>query len=98
MVIWLTIHYNVDLKLLESIFEKHSYHPCGIDFEKNESDIMEECFTVYRSDESFLHKVGDHIVKEIVKKSTTCTVKLYHITPKNLKKCPFIVTISQENF
>ncbi len=44
---------------------------------------------------AFLHKVGDHIVKGIVKKSTTeCPVKIYHIIPKNLKECPFIVTIS----
>jgi hypothetical protein len=44
---------------------------------------------------AFLHKVGDRIVKGIVRKSTTeSPVKFYHIIPKNLKECPFIVTIS----
>ncbi|CAG8694190.1 9127_t:CDS:2, partial [Funneliformis caledonium] len=96
---YLTIPNNVDLELLEIMFDKHFYHPRGIDFEKDESDIIEECFTIRpnstRSDEfPFLHKVGDCIVKRIVKKSTACPVKFYYIIPKNLKECPFIVTIS----
>ncbi|CAB4426822.1 unnamed protein product [Rhizophagus irregularis] len=86
-------------QVVETMFNNHSYHSHGIDFEKDESDVIDECFTVHpnntRSDECpFLHKVGNHIVKGTVKKPTTeCPVKFYHI-PKNLKECPFIVTVS----
>lgn len=30
---FLTIPLNVDLELLETMFNEHSYHPHGIDFE-----------------------------------------------------------------
>ena len=42
-----------------------------------------------------MHKVGNRVIKGIInKKSNPCPVKFYHIIPENLKKCPFIVTVS----
>ncbi|CAB4382846.1 unnamed protein product [Rhizophagus irregularis] len=106
MVIWeknhryLTIPSNIDLELLEDMFNGHSYHPNGIDFEKDELDVVDECYIVWpnstRSDECpFLHKTGNRIIKGIINKKTdSCPVKFYHIIPENLKDCPFIVTVS----
>ncbi|RHZ64762.1 hypothetical protein Glove_320g89 [Diversispora epigaea] len=91
---------NVDLKLLETMFNEYSYHANGIDFERDESNVIDECFMVRpnstRSDTCpFLHKTGNHIVKGIInKKAEPCPVKFYHIIPEDLKNCPFIVTIS----
>ncbi|RHZ78932.1 hypothetical protein Glove_154g37 [Diversispora epigaea] len=91
---------NVNLELLETMFNEYSYHANGIDFERDESNVIDECFMVRpnstRSDTcSFLHKTGNHIVKGIInKKAEPCPVKFYHIIPKDLKNCPFIVTIS----
>ncbi|RGB22076.1 hypothetical protein C1646_678098 [Rhizophagus diaphanus] len=42
---YLTIPNNIDLELLETMFNNHSYHSHGIDFEKDKSDAMDECFT-----------------------------------------------------
>ncbi|GES91263.1 hypothetical protein GLOIN_2v1763409 [Rhizophagus clarus] len=55
---YLTILINVDLKLLETMFNNYSYHPHGIDYENNnKSDAIEECFMVQpnstRSDECY---------------------------------------------
>ncbi|RHZ82021.1 hypothetical protein Glove_114g20 [Diversispora epigaea] len=91
---------NVDLELLETMFNEYSYHANGIDFERDESNVIDECFMVRpnstRSDTCpFLHKTGNHIVKGIInKKAEPCPVKFYHIIPEDLKNCPFIVTIS----
>ncbi|RHZ58579.1 hypothetical protein Glove_372g161 [Diversispora epigaea] len=91
---------NIDLELLETMFNKYSYHARGIDFEKDESNVINECFMVHpnstRSDTCpFLYKIGNRIVKEIInKKAQPCPVKFYHIIPENLKDYPFIVTIS----
>ncbi|GBC27218.1 hypothetical protein GLOIN_2v1763409 [Rhizophagus irregularis DAOM 181602=DAOM 197198] len=97
---YLTIPSNIDLELLEDMFNGHSYHPNGIDFEKDELDVVDECYIVRpnstRSDECpFLHKAGNRIIKGIINKKTdSCPVKFYHIIPENLKDCPFIVTVS----
>ncbi|CAB4408773.1 unnamed protein product [Rhizophagus irregularis] len=97
---YLTISINVDLELLEKMFNDYSYHSHGIDFQINdESDAVEECFMVQsnsaRSDECpFLHKIGNHIVKGVVsRKAGACPVIFYHIVLENLKEYPFIVTI-----
>ena len=42
-----------------------------------------------------MHKVGNRVIKGIInKKSNPYPVKFYHIISENLKKCPFIVTVS----
>ncbi|PKC15812.1 hypothetical protein RhiirA5_407770 [Rhizophagus irregularis] len=82
---------NVDLELLETMFNERSYHPNGINFElqKYKSDVIDECYMVCpnntRFDEcSLLHKAGNHVVKGIIKKKTdSCPVKFYHIIPEN---------------
>ncbi|UZO27829.1 uncharacterized protein OCT59_020016 [Rhizophagus irregularis] len=58
---------NVDLELLETMFNERSYHPNGINFElqKYKSDVIDECYMVCpnntRFDEcSLLHKAGNH--------------------------------------
>ncbi|CAB4387822.1 unnamed protein product [Rhizophagus irregularis] len=66
---------NVDLELLETMFNERSYHPNGINFEKYKSDVIDECYMVCpnntRFDEcSLLHKAGNHVVKGIIKKKT----------------------------
>ncbi|RHZ69720.1 hypothetical protein Glove_279g56 [Diversispora epigaea] len=84
---------NVDLELLETMFNEYSYH-------RDESNVIDECFMVHpnstRSDTClFLHKTRNHIVKGIInKKAEPCPVKFYHIIPEDLKNCPFIITIS----
>ncbi|PKY44660.1 hypothetical protein RhiirA4_459026 [Rhizophagus irregularis] len=39
---------NVDLELLETMFNERSYYPNGINFElqKDESDVIDECYMV----------------------------------------------------
>ncbi|CAG8736053.1 10497_t:CDS:2, partial [Funneliformis caledonium] len=32
-------------ELLKTIFNNHSYHSHSINFERDESDVMDECFT-----------------------------------------------------
>ncbi|CAB5204828.1 unnamed protein product [Rhizophagus irregularis] len=72
---------NVDLELLETMFNERSYHPNGINFEKYKSDVIDECYMVCpnntRFDEcSLLHKAGNHVVKGIIKKKTDSSRKL----------------------
>ncbi|CAG8662781.1 5294_t:CDS:2 [Funneliformis caledonium] len=44
--LYLTIPNNVDLELLEMMFNNHSYYSYGIDFERDESDVIDKCFTI----------------------------------------------------
>ncbi|RGB38752.1 hypothetical protein C1646_755350 [Rhizophagus diaphanus] len=41
---FLTIPTNIDLELLETLFNNHTYYPNGIDFEDDQSDTIDECF------------------------------------------------------
>ncbi|PKK74859.1 hypothetical protein RhiirC2_708554 [Rhizophagus irregularis] len=56
---------NVDLELLETMFNERSYHPNGINFEKYKSDVIDECYMVCPNNTRFdecliLRKVGAH--------------------------------------
>ncbi|CAG8712359.1 2756_t:CDS:2, partial [Dentiscutata heterogama] len=43
---------------------------------------------------SFLHKTDTQIIKGKIINKESCPVKFYHILPKDLSECPFIVVIS----
>uniref|UniRef100_U9T548 Uncharacterized protein n=1 Tax=Rhizophagus irregularis (strain DAOM 181602 / DAOM 197198 / MUCL 43194) TaxID=747089 RepID=U9T548_RHIID len=87
---FLTILPNVDLELLEMMFNEHSYHPHGIDFENDEVNTVDECFMVRpniaRSDECpFLHKIGNHIVKGVISKKAS----KHNHSPPPPRKTPY---------
>ncbi|CAG8805670.1 17058_t:CDS:2, partial [Dentiscutata erythropus] len=35
---------NIDLEFLKTMFNEYSYHANGIDFERDESNVIDECF------------------------------------------------------
>ncbi|POG72917.1 hypothetical protein GLOIN_2v1773210 [Rhizophagus irregularis DAOM 181602=DAOM 197198] len=87
---FLTILPNVDLELLEMMFNEHSYHPHGIDFENDEAKAVDKYFMVRpnnaRSDACpFLHKIGNHIVKGVISKKAS----KHNHSPPPPRKTPY---------